>query len=360
MLRNRRYAKPVSPTLVPRTLCVLFVGLMLSMTLFTRIPGLLVLFVAPVLLVLLCDRLWRDGSLAAAAWIGTFVLVLGTSGYTSQVWIGNPDRMAGLAHWLAWLGLGLIIPSIVDTERRWRTVLVLLALLGAYHATGAIIEPLLVPIDDRHYGFTANPGFLGLWCVVGLIASVALAVSGTVDKRRVMWLGVGVVCLVGLVLSETRAAALALAGAWVVLPSGDRWRVRETRWALFAGLLVVSLFFLDPIRVDLWRYTAWEVLTTPLGHGVATFYHPVPADIISGFDYSDFPHNMVLQVGYDFGWMGLLLLGGFVWLAVRRLDGPWRSLGMAFAVYSLYWVPSPGWFLFLALLMGRVFKKEVR
>lgn len=306
------------------------------------------------------QRKYRWGSLVLLL-VGVGIVLGGTSQGWASTLIGDASRRAGGLDWLAWALIALTIPVIVKTEDRWRWVLVYLAVLGELQAIAAIAEPYLVTLGDgagysfdRRYGLTANPGFLGLYTMVGAIAAMFL-----VRSERVFGF-VMVLCLWGLWLSGTRAGFLGVMVAIPFLPYRPRVMVGLFLTMLFPTAIMFADRGLDPVRSYLWIETLKETLMRPWGHGFMSFSQENMC--VAGFDprlelplmICDFPHNMILQIGYEVGIIGWLAVGVFAFYAVKRLRGPWAALGAAFAMYSVFWIPSPGWFLMFALLIARV------
>lgn len=270
-------------------------------------------------------------------------------GIANQGWeaslIGDASRRAGGIDWLAWVLIALTLPIIIKSEARWRWILVYLAVLGEIQSIVAIAEPYLMRLgtDDLietplRYGLTANPAFLGLYAMVGAIASLFLLRS-----ERVFGV-VLVVCLGGLWVSGTHAGFL---GLMVALPFTP-YRL-PVRMAGVLALAVPSVIMFDTVPRFLWWEALKETLYRPWGHGFMTFSQEAMCDI-----GCDFPQNMVLQIGYETGVLGWVAVGVLGFYGRKRLRGPWAALGAAFALYSLFWIPSPGWFLMLAILIARV------
>jgi hypothetical protein len=303
------------------------------------------------------QRRYKWGSLVLLL-VGSGIVLGGLSqGWTSTL-IGDASRRAGGLDWLAWTLLALTIPVIVKTEDRWRWVLVYLAVLGELQAIAAMAEPYLLTVTEgsildssRRYGLTANPGFLGLYTMVGAIAAMFL-----VRSERIFGF-VLILCLWGLWLSGTRAGFLGVMVAIPFLPYRPRVMVGVFLTMLVPTAIMFADRGLDPVRSYLWIETLKETLMRPWGHGFMSFTQENLC--VAGFDnlgiiLCDFPHNMFLQIGYETGILGWLAVGVFAFYAVKRLRGPWAALGAAFAMYSVFWIPSPGWFLMFALLIARV------
>lgn len=303
------------------------------------------------------QRKYRWGSLVLLL-VGVGIVLGGTSQGWASTLIGDASRRAGGLDWLAWTLLALTIPVIVKTEARWRWVLVYLAVLGELQAIAAIAEPYLLTVTEgslldssRAYGLTANPGFLGLYTMVGAIAAMFL-----VRSERIFGF-VMILCLWGLWLSGTRSGFLGVMVAIPFLPYRPRVMVGVFLAMLFPTAIMFADRGLDPVRSYLWIETLKETLMRPWGHGFMSFTQENLC--VANFDnlpfmICDFPHNMFLQIGYEVGILGWLAVGVFIFYAVKRLRGPWAALGAAFAMYSVFWIPSPGWFLMFALLIARV------
>lgn len=308
-------------------------------------PSYVAMLAVPFLWASLSGRLYA-ASYAAAVICAYGVLIAGGQ-WTKSLWSNDfwvqgeiAVRHAGGAAWFTWIIVGLSIAA----WGRWALVLKLLCLIATTHALVTFFEPWLWPdiLADwggRRFGLTGNPGFLGLWCMAGALVGLHL----TKSERR-WWLASVPVCLLGLWLSSTEAA---LAGFVAGLPF-----VLGKRWAIVPFAAVVGALFWDwswGDRFMLWG-EAWRgFLAQPWGHGFYSFWVHT-----RGFEYADFPHSLPLQVAYELGVPGLMVGLALLVAGALALRGVWAALGVGWLVYSLFWIPSPGWFLIGAVLLGRI------
>lgn len=171
---------------------------------------------------------WLAASLAVAAVAG----MLGVSARHSL--FGNLERTGGLVagvHLVAWY---LLARAVLD-DRGWRWALWTVTAVAAVAGAAGTVEWLRLATDGaeelRAAAPMGNPGQLGMLTALGACSAAATAAGsrpGSAARRAAV--AAGVVCLVGLLASGTRAAMLGLGAGAVAGGSVWAWR-SETRRA---------------------------------------------------------------------------------------------------------------------------------
>ncbi|MDQ3979875.1 MAG: O-antigen ligase family protein [Actinomycetota bacterium] len=191
-----------------------------------------------------------------------------------------------------------------------------------------------------------------------------------------------VICLGCILLTFSRAAFLALVTGLAALTVCVLWRSGRARQSRMAALLLLGaalspLLVAGPLqdrltqiglarssgRSDLWR-PAWEgFVSQPLvGKGFGSFeaYSSAVVDLadphrVGGVTYS--AHNLVFQILYEGGLVGLALIGWAAWLVLRRCWHPVLApVTVAFLADSLFetfpYVVQVSWVMGLVLAVG--------
>lgn len=236
-----------------------------------------------------------------------------------------------LRHLLLAAGLLVAIPSLYQHHEKIKPKLIgtLIGLTYAY----ALCQMLAVYVLDRPFGTTKNPHYLAIYSAIFLVVSLWMMVKTNALLHRCM-LSVSAITLSTLLLyTSSRPVWIALLIAIVILAVCLRGR------SAFILLLSSSLLFVvlaltnagnfkarweDLImhadteeRVTIWQ-DAWQMqksnstnMQWMLGHGFESF----EADFTNYSRYYknehiDFnsPHNIVIELLYQFGFIGVILI----------------------------------------------------
>jgi O-antigen ligase len=221
---------------------------------------------------------------------------------------------------------------------------------------------LLLIIVKRHlfldFGETGAANLREEISTTGMPLALALAACGLIASRiSPLWLFGSSIALLGIgvleVLVRGRFDAIVLTGVAVLLILGPPYRHLFSRLALFGLLVLVLLFtyvdiaprlgesytYLEQLRrggmagrLPLYQ-EAWRgFLAHPLGLGIGAFQRDNPM--------SQYPHNIVLEVAYEMGILGLAcVMALYLWVARRFwqlwLSPPHRMLGVVLLIVFL-------------------------
>ena len=224
---------------------------------------------------------------------------------------------ASVTRWAPWFTTPLLAMCLLSlaTDPAHLTI-------AYYHQLHVYADLLVLP---AHQGLAFALAKSTLACYAMLRAAESRSLS-----RKVSFAVLGV--LLGLVvLSGARGYTLAIGGTMALLWALGRGQLRIVvpavglAWILFqtasTELLVERL---DPAKIlesiayrerqQSWA-TAWEAFTAAplLGHGPGGFAW------IHHFGARTYPHNIALEIASEAGAVGLALLGGLLWITVRRI-----------------------------------------
>lgn len=287
---------------------------------------------------------------------GTFVAALFVSNLygadPSASFFGNRPRMEGFSAPVSYLIYLIAVTSLVDTAEKFRAFIVAWALSGVAAAVGGIIElasfsTFAAGAVVRVRGVMADANPLGIYLFFGLMFALICAVSTRSVAVRFAWMGAMVLQATALVFTASRAAALGVAVAALIVAVMSRDAVRQHVRALIVGAtsLVAALALnwalsLDPLvgrfgefesshRLEFWQLSAPLILQHPfLGwgqDGLKVAYQ--------GRMMIDRSYNLILDLMSAGGIVALacyfatLTAAGVV--AFRRLSGHLRAIAFA-------------------------------
>lgn len=300
--------------------------------------------------------LWRRRDGVTGGWLRsekrtlTCAAVLAVAGGALGEVIASPG--AASPHSVARVLFGVAIPLTALTVVPWG----IQAIVGAVvaFAAGAVAAvaagPFRASADGRWMGLTTHPNHLGLVCLLGVAAGIA--VTGFPRWKRLGWAFVAA-NLVGLIQSGSRSAllglmVLVLSGTWITwLTSGSRthsltnsrsvgWRhVRNSALLVLAGTAI-------------WHGAGWARLGGDGASDSARWFrlqlsieriqrHPLTGE---GLAFIEEAHSVPLQLAAAGGI--LALVGGLLTLSVPLLTAR-RTLGN----HLVRWLCS-GWLAYLA------------
>lgn len=216
-----------------------------------------------------------------------------------------------------------------------------LVLLGVVQGSDALTGLLQGASHARLSGFGANPiafgrsvGLIFIWTALqgiegrwnGLAALAGVGLSALLliasGSRGPLFSAVGLICLAGIIYYRRRRPAarrFALAALVVALalpyglasaPQQSGQRIEK----LASGSLDTS----ELTRLDAYDQSLELIGAHPLGIGWGGFASQVDQSGNGGTD-RQYPHNLLLEVLLEGGWLCGLALIGFCWLALRRI-----------------------------------------
>lgn len=339
--------------------------------------------------------LWADGVLALGVAIAALrgglafttprapfldrqLLLLGWSALTL---VAARDPLTGIAEWkewaVAWVA-GAAALTFARDARRARMLLGVVAITGAlvalgmtwvafHSALGPVLAVLLKQVD-LPWGRT---NYLAGLLVLALPVALGLMGHAASRRGRLAWLVVTLVNVVGIALSASKGAVVALVmGLGVAFMWGGRGTRATALALLVVAAAVVGVFTIGPLhevvayrlqgsaldysvgeRMQLYRLAADTFVRQPLlGVGLNNF--SVVSNRLTGVD--TVPHNLELGFLAELGLPGLLMvlawvaaLGHSAWRA-RFATGPRdRALGVGL------------WAAFLAFLVHNQFESTI-
>ena len=251
---------------------------------------------------------------------------------------------------------------------------------------GIATAQLCGTVATRHayYDLTGsfpNPGPLGGWLCIALLAAVVL----TVRFRKKRWGIWAALCVVGglyigvmLLLTDSRAAWLGAAAGIFAMLCTLRFRYKRPVLFSLAALALIGFFFLYGYKKDsadgrllVWRVSADMIARHPIaGYGVGTFpehYMFAQADYFgrhpgSRFaavaEQTSYPFNELIGVTCEQGIVGGLLLMGLIGTVfLRRGNTDGKILLIGIIVFGLFSYPSA--FLSFGLLFCAVLAASI-
>lgn len=293
---------------------------------------------------------WLRHPIIVAAMVG-FVAV----GVASLSWAVNADQVKTLSERLVtevlvFLAIGTFLLRRVQLHAVSVTALVagVLSTLGGVAIGNEAFGRALGTFTDPNEYAAAMVASIGL-------GYGALASTRSPWGRRLLVLGIAV-CGWGVLASQSRGGLIALgvAGAWIVLSSRGRERVRMTGASFVLVAAGMSVLMLTPTgqqsleritngdssgRSDLWRIAVLQFQSEPL-HGVGLGNYPAVAArfVTAETEHTELinnvaprtTHNSYLEIAAELGLLGLvtfgLFAGGSVVLGMRGVRAA-RRLG---------------------------------
>lgn len=215
------------------------------------------------------------------------------------------------------------------------------------------------PYSGSASGTLVNRNSFGGLMAIGACFAVGLAMARFArggSKRfeaAALWGAAALAFGVGVVLSQSRGAALAALAGVLLVPFAARGRALASGAAALAALAVVAVLLVDPTgllarferidpfeigaeeRFEYWRTTLEGWRHQPLlGFGMGSHpraYHPFQPPTVAG--QIDHAHNEYVNALFEGGtlWLVALLAGAVAWLwrvarRLAKLDGPSRAV----------------------------------
>lgn len=243
----------------------------------------------------------------------------------------------------------------------------------------------LVASRHSYYGLTGsfpNPGPLGGWLCVAMLAAVVLMEQSGREGRKIRTLLFGIGGLpIGIVLflTDSRAAWVGFAVALFSMLFTRRFRYKKTVLGALTAIFVLGFFALYRYKKEsadgrllIWRVSADVISQKPgIGHGVGTFperYMFAQADyfarnpesrFVAVADQVSVPFNewigIVCEQGVVGGVLALLLFGAALCGRATESQRQGRVLLVGLGVFSLFSYPLtfPAFGLLLGAILAR-------
>lgn len=238
--------------------------------------------------------------------------------------------------------LGLLF--LIHSERRQQIWVFMQIALGAVLAIGTALSPVPNGLQDYVYRQVAagtDPIGAGRAAGVAVVGCFALALAG--HRGRAWLTAAGAALIVPMFMSGSRgpvaAAAAALAAVAVLAP--ERGTIRAARVAVIAAVMAltyaltigsttggtgrIALTLLkgsdqgdaSQLRLMLWHYTFAYLPGHPWGLGWGGL-QDTSGYVLLGLGLR-YPHNVLLEVTAEAGWIAGAAVIVFLWAALRRL-----------------------------------------
>ncbi len=276
---------------------------------------------------------------------------------------------------LSFLALLFCLQSACPGYLRLLWVAVLLAAVASsiWHSAGYFMDLgglHIGPRMDPGLSYISNPGPLSHFFVVGALIAFAFALRASKARNTVVLLAAGFVCLVPVLLSQSRGPLLAFGVALLILLLVERRWMMTLVALIFGGLatLVIASGMVDyrdmadmkniETRLAIYKVTLERVAEHPwLGHGWAESNR---VEVPGARDYAH-PHNTYLTVWFHGGLVSLGLFLALLFFACREFfltANRSSEVLAAFAVLVSFMVgslvstravftnPDQGWLLF--------------
>lgn len=257
----------------------------------------------------------------------------------TQIWAADPASTNESLQRL-FLSLILFLIAFTAVRTRQRAIGVIAALIAGacLDAVVGLVTPGNIANEARLAGGVSKPGELAAVLAAGLVLSLGLAAVLRPPLLRLCTYSAAGICLMGVLLTGSRAGLIALAialAAFVLVSGGHRGR------ALMAGAVAVAVGFAffnyaaapslrervttlgtGSGRVDLWT-VGWRMVEDEPLRGVGYGNFPVvsaryvlePGDVARGQYVVDDPkvaHNTYLELWAEGGIVALLLFAGII------------------------------------------------
>jgi O-antigen ligase len=252
-------------------------------------------------------------------------------------------------HFLMLAAFLAVMLTLLDSEKRLRSVLIFLSVFGFGYAFFAVLQSVLSP--DKIYGIYGRPGVnifgsfvnrnhFAAWMEMAIALPLAMLFSGVVSKdKRLLFVTAVTLMGIAILLSGSRGGLIAFFVEVIFLALvtyGSGKRRLGLRIALAAALVLAAVggtFFVggesslsriaDPgvVTVDQSRSHIWSVSLKmiengmPWGVGLGAFGTAYAMfDASSGLQRVEQAHNDYLQVLTDAGLPGLVIGAAFLFL----------------------------------------------
>jgi|GEM_PF-697108 len=224
----------------------------------------------------------------------------------------------------------------------------LLTLIIAQQCVYAIVYHILglrqfhtPKFGPRAVGTFENPNYLYPLCLLGTPISLVLAEVEVARSWRWFWRGIGIIALIALVLTYTRAGWVACAvslGYLALSPHSPLSKRKVTQWVLIGltlTLLTGTIFVRtkgkvagNPDdrsfwgRIAIWETALWVIAEHPiLGNGSNTYFqkqHEHMTPNLQRFNPMNIePKNLYLHIAVEFGLIGLGIFLLLIWRYVQ-------------------------------------------
>jgi O-antigen ligase len=249
---------------------------------------------------------------------------------------------------LACAFLGLAKYSRYQSAKWKGLLLCAIPLLGIAHMSRELIS-----MPYQFVGFSpVNSDYFGTYLLIGLAASMAIAVFGTNAIWRALAAGSSALILFGIFKTLSRGATLAAAVMIVIAAVRGRDRISRPVWLMMGLAFILGVFVLSPYlvqkftrtgekdpynyaRVEIWLGTLPVIEQHPLlGVGFGQFFHiskrftlPIDGTVARYLKRAQIAHSEYLQHIAEQGIPAALLLfsllGYLIYLVWKRAETAW-------------------------------------
>lgn len=307
-----------------------------------------------------------------------------------NVWIvrdGDFDSFI-IARWGA-IAVAYVLFRLLRDDKVLLWSIVVSAVVQSLYAIGQKVHLFLSNHADFDVtGSLANPGPLGGYLAVGLVAAICLAVDHYGERDK-LWMAFAVgsaLVAAALYFADSRAAYLSVT---VTLMVWTAQFLKRRRWLYVTGVSMVSLIAVLLLygyrpasanaRVLIWTVASGMIADAPLaGHGIGSFEeeymprqaewfeaHPdSPFSVVAG--NSAYAYNELIHLAVEQGVLGVLLLLSIIASVLWRVNGNrdqriFRALLVVLLVFSMFSYSADVFplMLFFPLLLGTLHGKVV-
>jgi len=328
---------------------------------------------APLLFVALTSLVWMQWAAGQIMFMGdALVSSLYLMGFALAWWLGantssNTQKKDGTSNLFASLLVTAAVISVLVAAIQWLRLELTLGIFAANRGP-----------EMRPFGNLGQPNHLATLTLMGLAFSCILYVQGRLTK----WQFVPLVVFLsfGLQLTESRTGQIsaAVVGIFVIWRGKLDWGLGGWKSVVvwWFGLLILAAMWtplneallLQPARDatlthDAARTVMWKQMIAALGESPWVGYgwrqtvvaQKIGANAFEGALATDYAHNIAIDVllwlGIPLGILLLILLGGWLIKAARRVEGPVQCLMFAsvlpFCVHCMFEFPfAYAYFLF--------------
>ncbi len=231
----------------------------------------------------------------------------------------------------------------------------ILLVVGIILAVGTVVAPYAAVIRTLtrarflEAGPLATAGKIGTASVIAFIFTI---MAHTSKRLRIISLAAIPLMIIGIIITQSRGPFIGLFITWLMAMFICRRGVSKAWQSVIVGTLVIAIiasFVMLPEIVTsritrLWKsgyyvketvrsrteMFAWAARRFPerpiLGHGTGAF-----AVDRGGQDRREYPHNVILELLYEQGLVGAIIISLFLWLIFRR----WRQASRIVHLYEL-------------------------
>jgi hypothetical protein len=234
---------------------------------------------------------------------------------------------------------------LMRSGRRQQIWVVMQIVLGAVLAIGTAVSPVPTGLQGYIYQQAAEGSTTigsGRAAGVAMVGCFVLALAG--HRRRALLTAIGAALVIPLILSGSRGPVLAAMVAMIIVaalaPGSGTKRLARIVLIAIGGALTylyvsgsttggagrIALTLLKDnsqdasaqIRLTLWHYTVSYIMGHPWGTGWGGLQYISGFNLLSGEGLT-YPHNVLLEMTGEAGWIAGAAVILFLWFGIRRL-----------------------------------------